>query len=96
MSEKFAVPIEDDKRFEVPRGDPRGIDPLTGRSPAEMKLSQLQKNDRVIDSIGADEIEGFLDDLEETLRKKPGDPDTLNKIARLRARLDKMSQDNTH
>lgn len=97
MSEKFSIPIgEEEKRFEVPIGDPRGIDPHTGRSPAEMKLSQLQEEDRRIESIGEDELEDFLTSLEDTLKQKPGDPDTLNKIARLRARLDRISQDNTH
>lgn len=96
MSEKFSIPIGDEKRFEVPIGDPRGIDPHTGRSPAEIKLTQLEKEDRKIESLGEDDIEDYLTGLQETLQMKPGDPDTLNKIARLRARLDKMSQENTH
>lgn len=96
MGERFGT-VEDNKdRFTVPIGDPRGIDPNTGKSPADIKLSKLDAEDRTIDTLAEEDIEDYLDNLAETLQEKPGDPDTMNKIARLRARLDKLSGSNTH
>lgn len=93
MSERFGIPAN---RDEFPIGDPRGIDPNTGRSRADIKLSKLHEEDKRIDTLAEEDIEGYLDNLEETLKEKPSDPDTMNKIARLRARLDKLSGSNTH
>lgn len=96
MGERFGAVEDNGDRFAVPIGDPRGIDPNTGKSLAEVKFSKLREEDQKIDTLAEDDIEDYLDNLESILKEKPSDPDTMNKIARLRARLDKLTGSNTH
>ena len=96
MGERFGTVEDKGERFAVPIGDPRGIDPNTGKSRADIKLSKLDAEDRALDTLAEEDIEDYVDNLEKTLQEKPSDPDTMNKIARLRARLDKLSGSNTH
>lgn len=93
----FESPSNDSKEpREVPIGDPTGIDFTTGRMPAQTKLAELEKQDRAIDNMAPELIEDAVDDLARRLKENPSDPDALNQVARLRARLDEIQRGSTH